>query len=224
MQAVVIHHLCCSLLLEGDSSHSSPASPWGPSCKRQSCMNFSSVSHSCREWWNQVHQEQTAPACVPNKVTLCCSCQQTCSSPLVQGPDRILLPMGSQPPSGIHLLQCGVLHRLQEDLRSSMDFTGLQGHSLHHHGLHPRLQGVPSTYSTSVPPSTLTWLSAELFISHTLIRRSWMQLWRFSFFFSSCLNIPEALPLLLTLTGGRSLLEPAGIGSLRHCGKLLAPS
>lgn len=52
-------------------------------------------------------QDQTAPACVPHKVT------NPASKPdplhRSRGPDRSLLPMGSQPPSGNHLLQCGVL-------------------------------------------------------------------------------------------------------------------
>ncbi|KAK4828209.1 hypothetical protein QYF61_024643 [Mycteria americana] len=55
------------------------------------------------------------------------SCQQTCSSVGSSlhgptGPARSLLqhrlPMGSQPPSGIHLLQRGVLHGLQADISS----------------------------------------------------------------------------------------------------------
>lgn len=77
--------------------------------------------------WGAVDQEQTAPACVPHKITNPASKP----SPLHQsrGPDRSLLPMGSQPPSGIHLLQCGVLHRLQEDLCSTMDLPGLKGQS-----------------------------------------------------------------------------------------------
>jgi len=48
------------------------------------------------------------------------SCQQTCS----------------QPPSGIHLLRHGVFHGLQVEICFTMDLLGLQGHSLHHHGLH----------------------------------------------------------------------------------------
>ncbi|KAJ7426544.1 hypothetical protein WISP_14895 [Willisornis vidua] len=35
------------------------------------------------------------------------------------------LPMRSQPPSDIHLLKCGVLHRLQVNICSTMDLQGL---------------------------------------------------------------------------------------------------
>lgn len=67
------------------------------------------------------------------------SCQQTCSSAgsflhRATGPARTLtlcrLPMGSQPPLGIHLLQRGVLLRLQVDNCSTMDLHGLEGNSL----------------------------------------------------------------------------------------------
>ncbi|KAK4831466.1 hypothetical protein QYF61_017714 [Mycteria americana] len=64
----------------------------------------------------------------------------------VTGPARSLLqhglPMGSQPPSGIHLLQCGVLHGLQVDICSTIYLHGLQGDSLPHHGLHHGLKGI----------------------------------------------------------------------------------
>ena len=40
------------------------------------------------------------------------------------------VPTGSQPPSGIHLLQHGVLHGLQVDICSTVDLHGLQGDSL----------------------------------------------------------------------------------------------
>jgi len=61
------------------------------------------------------------------------------------GPARSLLqcglPTGSQLPSGIHLLRCGVLPRLQVDICSTEDLHGLQWDSLPHHGLPHRLQG-----------------------------------------------------------------------------------
>jgi len=49
--------------------------------------------------------------------------------------------MGSQYPSGIHLLRRGVLHGLRVDICSTVDLYGLQGDSLPHHGLHHELQG-----------------------------------------------------------------------------------
>ena len=49
--------------------------------------------------------------------------------------------MGSQPPSGIHLLQLGVSHSLQVDIYSIMDLHGLQEDSLPRLGLLQGLQG-----------------------------------------------------------------------------------
>ena len=73
------------------------------------------------------------------------------------GPARSLLqhwlPMGSQPPLGIHLLWRGVLHRLQVDICSTVNLHGLQGDSLPHHGLPHGLQGnlCSGAWSTSSP-------------------------------------------------------------------------
>ncbi|XP_051655049.1 phenylalanine--tRNA ligase, mitochondrial isoform X4 [Manacus candei] len=65
--------------------------------------------------------------------------------PKLQVSSRTLLhlgpPTGSQPPSCIHLLQCGILHGLQEGLCTPMIPHGLQRHTMLHHGLHHRLQG-----------------------------------------------------------------------------------
>ncbi|KAK4826053.1 hypothetical protein QYF61_004168 [Mycteria americana] len=65
--------------------------------------------------------------------------------------------MGSQPPLGIHLLWCGVLHGLQVEICSTVNLHGLQGDSLPHHGLHHGLQGnfCSGAWSTSSPPSSL---------------------------------------------------------------------
>ncbi|KAK4827864.1 hypothetical protein QYF61_022014 [Mycteria americana] len=70
--------------------------------------------------------------------------------------------MGSQPPSGIHLLWRGVLHRLQVDICSTVNLLhGLQGDSLPHHGLHHGLQGnlCSGAWSSSSPPSSLTLMA-----------------------------------------------------------------
>jgi len=93
------------------------------------------------------------------------SCQQTCSNlgSCLQGstgPGRSLfqcgLPTGSLPPSGIHLLQNGVLHGLQVDICSTMELHGLQGDSLRHHGFHHGVQGnlCSGAWSTSFPPAS----------------------------------------------------------------------
>jgi len=90
------------------------------------------------------------------------SCLKTCSSVSSSlhgstGPGRSLLQHRlftvSQPPSGIHQLQRGVLHRLQVDICSTVDLHGLQRHSLPHHGLQHRLQGnlCSVAWSTSSP-------------------------------------------------------------------------
>jgi len=106
-------------------------------------------------------------------------CQQNCSSIGSSfhgstGPARSLLQFRlstrSQPPSGNHLLWCGIHHGLQVEISSTVDLHGLQGDSLPHCGLDHGLQGklCSSAWSTFPPPSALTLVSAELFLSHIL--------------------------------------------------------
>jgi len=71
------------------------------------------------------------------------------------------------------------------------------------------------------PPSSLTLVSAELFLSHCLTPLSNSHLTQS--FFLPFLNyvITEVLPLSLmglVLGSGRSVLEPASTGSIRHGG------
>ena len=77
-------------------------------------------------------------------------CQQTCSgvgSSLhgSAGPARSLLqhglPMGSQLPSGIHLLRCGVVHKLHVDICSTVDLHGCRGTTCLTMVFHHKLQG-----------------------------------------------------------------------------------
>ena len=157
-----VHHTLSLPLLppQGkDSSHSSPAPAWGPSHGRQSSMNFSNVSpshglqfftncssmgpfHRVQSFRNGLLQHGSP---VGPQVLLEKTCSSVDSSPQATGPARSLLqhglPTGSQPPLGIHLLQHGVLHRLQVDICSTVNLHGLQGDSLPHHGLHHGLQG-----------------------------------------------------------------------------------
>ena len=101
-------------------------------------------------------------------------CQQTCSSVGTslhtswQQTTSVRAPHGTQPPSGIHLLNRGVLLGLQVQIFSSVDLHGLQGHSLSHHGLFHGLQRnlCSGAWSTSSPPFSLTLVSAEFFLSH----------------------------------------------------------
>jgi len=123
----------------------------------------------------------------------------------------------SQPTSGIHLLWCGVLLRLQVQICSTVDLHGLQGHSLPHHGLHHGLQGnlCPSAWSSSSPPSSRTLVSAELFLSHRLTPLSCCTYAIVHIFF------PEVLPPSLmgsALASCGSVLQLAGVGSVRHGG------
>jgi len=167
------------------------------------------------------------------------SCQQTCSSMGFSlhrstGPARSLLqhglPMGSQPPLGIHLLWRGAHHGLQVDICPTMGLHGLQWDSLPYHDLLHRLQGklcssswstsCPRSWSTSRPPffpdlgvcrvASLTYILTPLCCCEMLLQG----------FFPLLNNvIPEALtPLLvgLALASGGSFLEPAGIFCIGH--------
>ncbi|KAK4832299.1 hypothetical protein QYF61_021698 [Mycteria americana] len=121
---------------------------WGPSHGRQSSTNFSNMSPSHRlQFFTNCSsmgpfygvQEQTAPAWVPRGVTSPASkpapgsCQEPAPAWAVHG---VTASFGC-----IHLLQCGVLHKLQVDICSTMDLHGLERDSLPHHGLHHKLQG-----------------------------------------------------------------------------------
>jgi len=69
-------------------------------------------------------------------------------------------------------------------------------------------------------PSSLTLVSAELFLSHILTPLFWLLL-HSSFFPLFQYIIPEALPPSLmgsALASSGSVLDPAGIGSIRHRG------
>jgi len=152
--------LCHSFLLRGRTPHTLPllqrgVTPMGDSSPQNVPKWVLPTSSS---------SSQTAPECVPS--TRCSpsgtdcssmgpprghkSCQQTRSSVTSSvhrptGPARSLLQcglsVGSQPPSGVHLLWDRVLHGLQVDSCSTMDLHGLQGHTLPHHALLHGLQG-----------------------------------------------------------------------------------
>ncbi|KAM9590921.1 uncharacterized protein ACIBXB_005956 [Morphnus guianensis] len=133
------------------------------------------------------------------------------------------LPTGSQPPSGTHLLRCGVLHGLQVDICATVDLHGLQGDSLPHHGLHHGLQGNLCSGAWSISsPSFFTDLGVRRVVSLTCSHSSPASVSRLSQLFLLKNVITEALPLSLigsALAGGGSVLEPAGIGSLSNTGE-----
>ena len=122
-------------------------------------MNFSNVgpSHGLQVFTNcssmgpfhmsfprgAVLQKRTAPAWVPHGVT---------SPARKPAPARALRRVTASF-GHIHLLRRGVLHGLQVDICSTVDFHELQGDSLPHHGLHHGLPGnlCSGTWSTSSP-------------------------------------------------------------------------
>jgi len=157
-------------------------------------------------------------------------CQQTCSgvgSSLHRsaGPGRNLLqhglPMGSQPPSGIHLLQHGV-PSMGYSWISAPPWTsmGCRGttclttvFSTGCRGTSALVPGAPP------PPSFFTDLGVcrvvSLTSSHSSIPAAVVQ----QPFPLLKYVMPEALPPSLmgsALASGGSILEPAGIGSIKH--------
>ncbi|KAM6367316.1 palmitoyltransferase ZDHHC14 isoform 5-T6 [Alca torda] len=132
------------------------------------------------------------------------------------------LPTGSQPPSGIHLLWCGVLHGLQVDICSTVnlhglqvdicsivDLHGLQEDSLPHHGLHQGLQGnlCFGAWSTS-SPSFLTDLGVCRDITLTVIPLFWLLLMPHSNLLKYVIQEVLSLsPMSSALASGRSTLE-----------------
>jgi len=226
---------------EGDSSHSAPAPAWGPSYGRQFSTNFSNVSpsrglqlfmncpsmgpfHRVQSFRNRLLQHG-----VPHGVTS----HQTCSSvgSSLHGSSRILLehrlPTGSQPPSGIHLLQPGVPSTGYR-WRSAPPWTsmGCRGTACPTMVFIVSCKGkvsAPVSRAPPPPPSSLTLVSAELFLSYRLTPLSRL-VYRCSFFPLLKYVIPEALPLSLiglALASSGSVFELAGAGFIRHEGSFL---
>jgi len=154
------------------SSHSFPAQVRGPTHRRQFSMNFSnlslshelkfitnccsvSLSHGVQSFRNRMLQRgsPTGSQVLPENLLHYGLLSLHGST----GPARSLLQrgllMGSQLPSGNHLLRRVVLLGLLVDTSSTVDLHGLQGHSLPHHGLHHRLQWnlCSGAWSTSCP-------------------------------------------------------------------------
>jgi len=153
------------------SSRSAPAPAWGPFHGRRLSTSCPSVGPLP---WGAVPQEQAAPAWVPHGVTSPASKPAPAWAPLSTGPQVLAgvcsvvgSPWGHSlfqaPPAlvwgpvwalGGGLLPHGVLHVCRD--------------SLPHHGLLHGCRGtfLSGAWSTSCPPSALTWWSAELLLSH----------------------------------------------------------
>ncbi|KAK4828040.1 hypothetical protein QYF61_022817 [Mycteria americana] len=99
--------------------------------------------------WVPSMESQVLPANLLQHGLLSPWVHRFCQEPApVRGLHGVTASFGS-----IHLLQRGVLHRLQVDICSTVNLHGLQGDSLPHHGLHQGLQGnlCSATWSTSSP-------------------------------------------------------------------------
>jgi len=121
----------------------------------------------------------------------------------------------------------GPLHGLQVDISSTVNLHGLQGDSLPHHGLHHRLQGksLCSGACSTSSPSFFTALGICRVASLTWSHSSLSSATSWQVFFPLLEYVTtEVLPSSLTglaLTSGESVLELAGIGSIRHGGSFL---
>jgi len=118
-----------------------------------------------------VLQEQAAPAWVCHGVTNPARKPALAWAPLSMGLQ--VLPgacSSTGSPPGIPVLWRGIFHGLQVEICSTMGLRGLQGDSLPHHSLLHGLQGniCPVPGAPPPPPSSLTLVPAELFLSHFL--------------------------------------------------------
>ena len=197
----------------------------GPSHRLQCFTNCSSVgpSHRLQSFWHRLLQlgSPTGSQVLPENLF-----QRGLLSPWVYRsclePGPAWASHGVTASFGNPLLRCGVLPGLQVEICSTVDLPGLQGDSLPHRGLPHGLQGnlCSSAWSTS-SPSFCTDLGVCRVVSLTCSHSSlWLQFLLSSNFFPLLKYVlPEALPPLLMgsdLASGRSVLEPAGIGSVRH--------
>jgi len=224
-----------------DSSPSAPAPARGPSHGRQFSTNFSnaSPSHRLQLFTNcpsvgpfpqgAVLQEQAAPAWVHtgSQALPANLLRRGLLSPQVrrswQEPAPAQAPYGvtasfRHPPAPAW----GPFHRLQVDICSTVDLHGLKGNNLPHRGLQHKLQGktLCSGIWTTSSPSFFTELGVCRVVSFTSSHSS-LPLSSPHRFFLPLLKdvITESLPpSLIDLTSGGSVLEPAGIGSVRHGG------
>jgi len=178
-----------------------------------------------------VLQEQAAPAWVPHGVTSPASKPAPGVGSSLHGsagPGRSLLQHGARhgvtasfrhPPAPAW----GPFHGLQVHICSTVDLHGLQGDNLPHHGLHHELQGksLCSDISGTSFPLLLhrPWCLQSCFF-HIISLLSPHCCFTTGFFLPLLKYvITELLPLsLIGLASGRSVLQPAGTGFIRHGG------
>jgi len=144
------------------------------------------------------------------------------------GPGKSLLqhrlPIRSQPPLGIHLLQHGVpstgCRWISAPPWTSMGCRGRACLTMVFITGCKRKLSAPESRAPPPPPSSLTLVSAELFLSHRLTPLSSLP-FHCSLFLLLKYVITDVLPpslIGLALASSRSILEPAGIGSIRQGG------
>jgi len=155
-----------------------------------------------------VLQEQAAAVWVPHVVT----------SPASK-PAPEWAPHGVTASFGHPLLWCGVLHVLQVETCSTVDHHGLQGTACLTMVFSTCCRGISTPAPGAPLPPSLTLGAAELFLSYS---HSSLQLLLHRWFFSLLKYvITEVLPpspMGSALASSRSVLEPAGIGSIGHQG------
>jgi len=178
-----------------------------------------------------VLQEQAAPAWVLHGVTSPARKPAPAWAPLSTGPQVLAgtcsstgLPTGSQPPSDSHLLQCGVYsmgYRWRSDpLWTSMGCRWTACLTMVFSTSCKGRLSAPASQACPPAPSSLTLVSAELFLSHLLTPLSRLPFYH-SFFPLLKYVIAEVLPPLLiglALASGGSVLALAGTGFIRDGG------
>lgn len=155
-----------------------PAPTWSPSQERQ----------SFRSWLLQHGFPLGSPVPPANLLQCGLLSPRGHKSNQDSAPDSIRHTdsMGSQTPSGIHLLWCEVLHGLRRHLCYTTDLHGLQESVLPHHGLQHGAAGSLcfGTWSTSCPSFCIdlsVCRADSLVYSHSSLL--WLQLLLLSNFF-----------------------------------------
>ena len=228
-----------------DSSHSSPAPVWRLFSRETVLHKL--LQHECFPWGAVLHelsqcgsfprgavlQEWAAPVWVSHGATSPASKSAPVWAPLSTSPQILAgacscagVPTGSQIPAGIHLLWCGIPSTgyrwisappcTTMDCRATTCLTMIFSTSCK-----GRLSA-PASWAPLPPPSSLTLVSAELFLSHRLTPFSTAFSPQVFLSFPLKYVITEVLSLSLiglALASGGSILESANTGFIRHGGR-----